>query len=358
MVTTSVPDRKTARVAVLGAGLIGCYIGGRLASGGADVTLIGRARVLGPIRTQGLRVTDLTGADISVPPGQLRLSEDAAALAGADLVIVSVKSQGTAEAAQQIAAHAPNAVVVSFQNGVSNAETLAEALPDAIVAAGSVPFNVASPEPGHVHQGTAGALSAALEPELQSWLPAFAAGGIPLTLHPDMPAVLWGKLVMNLNNAINALSGLPLADELAQRDFRRAVALTQRETLRLLKRAGIEPAPFVGTPVKALPFILSLPTFIYRRMMAARGFKVDRHARSSMAEDLAAGRPTEIDYLNGEVVALAHRHGRTAPVNERVVELIHHAEKGARPWKAQPLLTALKAAGGAKNIKIPKQRNV
>ena len=199
---------------------------------------------------------------------------------------------------------------------------------------------------------------ASAEPELEAWLPAFAAVGLPLTLRPDMAEVLWGKLVVNLNNAINALSGVPLQQELGQRAFRRALALCQRETLAILKHAGIGPAPALGTPVEWMPLIMSLPTWLYRRLMAARGFKVDRRARSSMAEDLDAGRPTEIDYLNGEVVALGLSHGRNAPVNSRVIELIRHAEAGARPWRAKPLLTALKAAGRSRDIRIPKRRGV
>lgn len=358
MVTTSSPDRATARIAVLGAGLIGCYVGGRLAHGGADVTLIGRAGVMEPIRQRGLRLTDLRGVDLHVPPGRVRATEDAAALAGADLILVTVKSMATGDAAREIERYAPTALVLALQNGVSNAATLAAALPRAIVAAGMVPFNVASPGPAHVHQGVGGDIHAALEPEIEAWAPAFAAAGLPLTLVPDMQAVLWGKLVLNLNNAINALSGLALAQELGTRDYRRALALCQRETLAILKRAGIEPADVLGTPVRMLPLLMSLPTWLYRRLMKARGIRIDRHARSSMAEDLAAGRATEIDYLNGAVVALAHGHGRTAPVNGRVVDLIHAAERGAQPWKARPLLTALEAAGKAKGMKVARRRGV
>ncbi len=343
---------------MLGAGLIGCYIGGRLASAGADVTLIGRAATLAPIRQRGLRVTDLGGADLTVPPTGIRTAEDASALSGAGLVILATKSMGTEAAALEIAQYAPRSVVLSFQNGVSNAARLRDALPDAIVIPGMVPYNVASPEPGHVHRGTGGELFAAREPELDRWLPAFEAAGIPLTLRDDMPAVLWGKLVVNLNNAINALSGLPLLAELGQRDYRRALALCQAETLGLLKRAHIEPAKVLALSPRLFPHVMRLPTWIYRRLMARQGFKVDRHARSSMAEDLAAGRPTEVDYLNGEVVALAHSVGRTAPVNARVVELIHAAEAGAQPWKAAALLTALKSAGRPSTAKIAPRRGV
>lgn len=356
MAATSSPDRSKGRIAVFGAGLIGCYIGGRLARAGADVTLIGRESAMRPIRERGLRLTDLHGADIEVAPGHVQTAEEASALAGASLVIVAVKSPATEDAARAIAAHAPTALVLSLQNGVSNAAKLAAALPEARVVAGMVPYNVASPQPGHYHQGTGGQLLAGMEPEMEAWLPVFAKAGIPLALRQDMREVLWGKLVVNLNNAINALSGVPLMPELAQRDFRRALALCQAEALSVLKHANIKPADVLGAPLWLMPHLMRLPTWAYRRVMARQGLKIDRHARSSMAEDLAAGRTTEVDFLNGEVVALAHGIGHTAPINERVVELVLAAEKGAQPWKAEALLTALKSAGRARNIKRPQRR--
>jgi 2-dehydropantoate 2-reductase len=330
-----------ARIAVFGAGLIGVYVGGRLAAGGADVTLIGRPRVIDELRAYGLRLTALDGFDtIAIP----KLSTDAASVADADLILVTVKSPATEDAAREIARHAKTgAVILSLQNGVSNAARIAALCPAQHVVAGMVPYNVAQPGPGHYHQGTGGGLKAAETQALASFLDAFAAAGQPLELHADMGAVLWGKLVINLNNAVNALSGLPLAKQLVQRDYRRALALCQIEALRLLARAGIRPAKVLAVPTWAVPHIMRLPDGLYRRIMARSGTRVDRHARSSMAEDLALGRGTEVDWLNGEVVALAARIGRPAPVNARIVQLIRAAESGAPPVSAAALLAALRS---------------
>ena len=87
------------RIAVVGAGLIGVYVGGRLAAAGADVTLIGRARVMDDLREHGLRITDLAGADIEVPMDRLRLSDRPQDMHDADLILLTVKSPGTVEAA-------------------------------------------------------------------------------------------------------------------------------------------------------------------------------------------------------------------------------------------------------------------
>jgi 2-dehydropantoate 2-reductase len=333
------------RIAVFGAGLIGCYVGGRLAAAGADVTLIGRARTAAELAARGLRVTDLDGADITVPADRLTVTDDPAALGTAGLVLLTVKSPATAEAAAAIAAHAPaTAPVVSFQNGVSNADTLRGLLPGRTVVAGMVPFNVASPAPGHYHRGTGGLIHADEVAAMQAAAPLFAAAGLTLALSADMAGVMWGKLVINLNNAVNALSGLPLADQIGTRDYRCSVALCQREALALLRQAGIRPAKVLPVPTALVPWLFSLPDGLYRALSARSAPRIDRHARSSMADDLAQGRRTEVDYLNGEVVALAARLGRRAPVNARIVELVRAAEAGAARWEAAPLLAELRRA--------------
>ena len=330
---------------MLGAGMIGTYVGGRLAAAGAEVTLIGRPRVLEDLRSHGLRMTDLLGAELAVPAECLTLSDDPAALAAADLILLTVKSPATDAAAAQIGRFAkPGALVLSLQNGVSNAEQLRRALPKITVIAGMVPFNVAQPGPGHYHQGTGGLLHADDAPAISAYAPLFAAAGLPLTLSHDMAGVLWGKLVINLNNAINALSGLTLLQQLSQRDYRRCVSLSQREALALLRRAGIRPAKVLALPTTFVPYVMMLPDKLYRRIMSRSGTRVDKHARSSMADDLAQGRRTEVDYLNGEVVALAQRRGRKAPVNARIVELVRRAEMGGEPWKADDLYRELAAA--------------
>lgn len=332
------------RIAVLGAGLIGGYVGGRLAATGSDVTFIGRPRQMEALAAHGLTLTDLDNRRFEIAPAALKLATAPEALAEADLILLAVKSPATEGAAADIANHArPETPVISLQNGVSNPERLRALLPGRTILAGMVPFNVAEPAPGHLHQGTSGAIAIEDHPAVQAYLPAFAASGLTVSLHRDMAAVLWAKLLINLNNAVNALSGLPLAAQLAARDYRRAVALCQREALALLKLAGISPAQLGPLPPQRMPMVLSLPDWLFRRVSARGGApRVDRHARSSMADDLAAGRKTEVDYINGEILALARRLGRQAPVNARIVDLIRAAEQGAAPWPAAALYRELR----------------
>jgi 2-dehydropantoate 2-reductase len=156
-----------------------------------------------------------------------------------------------------------------------------------------------------------------------------------------MQAVLWAKLLLNLNNPLNALSGLPLREELSRHVWRRCLALLQREGLRVLDAAGIRPAQLTTVPARWVPNVLSLPDLLFNRV-ASRMLAIDPLARSSMWQDLQAGRRTEIDYINGEIVALAASRGLPARGNARIVALIREAEKSYDPWSGRALLEELR----------------
>ena len=203
-----------------------------------------------------------------------------------------------------------------------------------------VPYNVAELSPGAFHRGTPGRLAAQDHPSLHAWLSVFERAGVPLDLHADLLPVQWGKLLLNLNNPVNALSGLPLRDELMQRGYRRCFASPIDEALSILNVAGIAPAQVAAVPARRLPGVLRLPDWLFR-IVAARMLRIDVKARSSMADDLALGRRTEIDSLSGEVVRLAQEHGLSAPRNARMVALLEAWPKQPKRWTARQLQDAL-----------------
>jgi 2-dehydropantoate 2-reductase len=104
-----------------------------------------------------------------------------------------------------------------------------------------------------------------------------------------------------------------------------------REGLRILKRAGIKPAKVGTVGPRLMPYVIDSPDWLFNRVFI-KSWKIDEKARSSMSDDLAQGRKTEVDYINGELVALAERVGGDAPINRKIVELIRRAEGGAAPW--------------------------
>jgi 2-dehydropantoate 2-reductase len=351
-------DGRPLRISVFGAGSIGCYVGGRLAAAGAEVTLIGRERVGAEIREHGLRLTDLHGADVRVGAPGIAFATGPESAATADLVVVSVKSAGTPEAGAALAsAIGSDTVVVSAQNGLGNADTLRAALPEQVVLAAMVPFNVVHRGDGHFHQGSEGDLEIEQHPAVRAFAPVFDDAGLPLHTRDDFRSVQWAKLLFNLNNAVNALSGLPLREELSQRSFRRAVALAQREALTLLTARGIAVAKLTPLPPQWIPRLLTVPDGVFR-VAGSRMLAIDPHARSSMWDDLEAGRRTEVDWISGEIVRLAASSGTAAPVNARLVELIREAEAGGnRHWSGDALLADLRSQRAPGKPTGKRQRN-
>ena len=327
------------KVAIFGAGSVGCFIGGAWQSAGLDVAFIGREAIGADIAANGLTLTDNDGWRVRLAPEQVNFSTRPAALAEADIIALCVKSIGTAEAAKEIARHAKKgALVISFQNGVSNVETLKGVLKEDFEAVhGMVPFNVAYLGHGRWHKGVSGNLYAQDMPATRDLAERIGDRQGRLKLAQDMVGIAWGKLLINLNNAVNALSGRTLLEQLKERDYRRVVAASMIEALEILEAAGIEPAKIGPVPPKLLPHAIASPDAIFNNVFL-RVQRIDAKARSSMLDDIAARRPTEIDFLNGEVVKLAKTLGKEAPVNATIVAMIKAAEAGVEHvWTPEEL---------------------
>ena len=320
------------RIAILGAGSVGCFIGGCWQAAGLPVTFIGRPTIAADVAENGLTVSDYSGWQVRLDDIDYRT--DPSGLADADVIALCVKSGATADAARDIAEHGRSgALVISFQNGISNVDVLERALGERFeVVRGMVPFNCAYLGEGRFHKGVAGApLYAENLPRTRELAGRVGAGPAELTLSDDMPGIAWGKLLINLNNAVNALSGRTLLTEIRERDYRRVFAAAMREGLGILERAGIRPVKVGAVGPRLMPAVIDSPDWLFNRVFIKR-WKIDSKARSSMSDDLAHGRTTEVDYINGELVALAQRIGVKSPINSKIVELIRVAEAGAEPW--------------------------
>lgn len=165
---------------------------------------------------------------------------------------------------------------------------------------------------------------------------ALSVAGLTVRASGDITGVQWGKLIINLNNALSALSDLPLAAQLANRDWRRLFADQMAEGLAALKAAGITPVSATPIPMRWSPALLRLPDAIFKAILG-RTMKIDPEARSSMWQDLKQGRRTEIDYLQGAVIALAERNNVSVPLMRRIVALIKEAETaGNGPLRLTP----------------------
>jgi 2-dehydropantoate 2-reductase len=357
-------------IIVLGAGAIGCYVGGRLAAAGERVTLIGRSKTTEPLALGGLTVTDLDGfkahvaadltsQNLSVASSlKLALTNRLAKKSETKsthndsanentIVLLCVKGGATISAAQEIAEYCPAGTsVVSLQNGVDNVARIKSAAPQMQAFAGMVPYNVVMKTATHVHRTTMGQIyleqsntSTNTSSITQQLATLFNAAGLNTVLSTDMRTVQWSKLLLNVNNPVNALSDLPLREQLLNRDFRYVLATLQLEVLSVMRAAGITPMQLAAAPPRLLPHLLKLPNVLFTRI-AKKMLRVDISARSSMWDDVQHARTTEIDDMCGAVVRLAAQVGTVAPCNAAICKLINTHTKGHR-WTGSELRKTL-----------------
>jgi 2-dehydropantoate 2-reductase len=316
------------RIGVMGAGAIGCYLGGMLAHSSRAVTFVGSERLCSEVSSSGLVLTDMEHRTRRVSGQQLSYVTDAAALATVDLVMVATKSAQTVQAGELLSrVLQPQAIVVSVQNGMRNAELLRAALPHHAVLTGIVGFNVRYFGAGAFRQTTTGPLvfEASDHAEVVEVAQVLADCGLEVELRHDIRSLQWTKLIMNLSNAISALSGAPTPQLLFNARYRAVLRAVMQEAIGVLRAANVRPGKLGTLPVAMFPFMLGLPTLLLRVALRAQ-LKVDPDARSSMWDDLVRGRTTEVDELNGAIVRLADANGCDAPLNRRIVAAVHEFE--------------------------------
>ena len=315
-------DSRWSPVAVMGAGALGCYFGAVLAHAGVAVTLIGRPAHVAAIRRDGLRF-ESRGSEERIAIGA---REDAAGVAGARLVLFCVKSSDTDAAAAAMAPHlAPDAVVLSLQNGVNNVERIRaqmknkqlnnEVFPALVYAAAQMTG------PGAVRHTGGGSLivgrlnefarpdgaDARLLADIAAFL---VAAGIPVTISDHVEAELWTKLVMNCAyNAISALTNSPYGKMVEVPEIREVMREAVHEVVAVAAAKSIAlPATIVEAAIKLAD---GMPTTI-----------------SSTAQDMRLGKRTEIDHLNGYVVRQGEALGIATPVNRTLDALVKLMERG------------------------------
>lgn len=302
--TSSTDTVPPLRIAVMGAGAVGCYYGGMLARAGHDVALIARPEHVSAIRKAGLRM-ETSAFDEHIA---LEASSDPAAVSGAQVVLFCVKSTDTASAADAIAPHlAADALLLTLQNGVDNDIRLRERLPQEVLAT-VVYVATAMAGPGHVRHFGRGELVMAPSARSEAVARALIAAAVPTTISDNVRGALWAKLILNCAyNALSAITRLPYGELVRQAGMVGVVEDLVTECRAVAQAEGIVVPGDVDAAVQAIA-----------RTMAGQ--------HSSTAQDLMRGKRTEIDHLNGYVVARGGVLGVATPLNAAMLALVKALE--------------------------------
>ena len=319
------------KIGVMGAGAVGCFVGGKLLARGGRVVFVGRERGRAEVRAHGMTLGTPEGPTELLAAVRIDYAVDVQALAGCEVVLCAVKSEQTKSTGKALAGVlAPGTLVVSLQNGVHNADVLRAQMPGHLVLGGIVGFNVVAGEGCVFRRATTGplALEWTGDSRLGRLREQLEGAGFDVEVSRAIREKQWTKLVINASNALSALSGVPTRELIFDVAYRRLVRAVLREATSVLRAAKVRTARLGPLPISWFPFVLGLPTPLLRVVVGAQ-LRIDPEARSSMWQDLSRRRRTEVEMLNGEFVRLAASCGARAPLNQRLVELVHEAEVAA-----------------------------
>ena len=305
MASTSQTDHNVAtkgiKVAVMGAGAVGCYYGGMLARAGHEVVLIARPAHVQAISRDGLRM-ETTTFDEHV---RLNASSDPSMVHGAQLVLFCVKSLDTESAGALMLPHlARDALVLCLQNGVDNADRLRTVLPQHAVAAAVVYVATEMTGPGHVKHHGRGELVIEPSSVSQAIAQALIAAGVPTEISSNVRGALWTKLIINCAyNAVSAIAQLPYGKTVVSEGIPDVMRDVVAECQAVAKADGVQVAGDVAAAIRKI-------------------FETMPNQLSSTGHDLSRGKRTEIDYLNGLIVRRGEALGVATPANRVLWALV------------------------------------
>ena len=303
-------SEKWPRVAVVGAGAVGCYFGGMLARAGAPVVMIGRPTFVEAAKKNGLFLDTLQFKETV----RVETSTELDAVRGADVVLFCVKTIDTVATARALAPlMSPPVTLVSLQNGVDNAEKIRDAGVDALSAV--VYVAAAVPEPARVkHVGRGDLLVGPRNARAEKLAALFERAGVPCRISDNIDGELWTKLIWNCAlNAISALGRARYGQIAASEDARKVVENVVDEVLAVAGAARIH-----------LPSVEDLKAGLAGALKIATQMS---SAISSTGQDLSRGKRTEIDSLNGYIARRGAELGVPTPVNHALYTLVKLAEE-------------------------------
>ncbi|WP_434931260.1 2-dehydropantoate 2-reductase [Shewanella sp. HL-SH5] len=330
------PTNTAMNIAVYGAGSTGCYLTAELLIAKQNVTVICRERIKQVILDNGgITISDYHGSNHCVMPSNIitdltlldPLTDQPPRF---DLVFVTLKCHQLESNYPDLLniTHA-NSSIIFMQNGLGSFDNAHQQLPQRQIYQGITPFNVLQLANGRFHKGTEGQFIWPLCKHTQQISQDMTKHGLSCQLHNNMAAVINGKLLLNLNNALNVICDLPIQAQLKQRPLRLLLAQAMQEWLDICHKTQRPLMQFTKVAPRWLPLILRLPNSLFN-IAAKSMLAIDPHARSSMWEDIQAKRLTEIDYLNGAVVKLGAQCHIATPVNALIYQAIKQLEQGEK----------------------------
>ena len=321
------------RIAIIGAGAVGSILAARLVKSGEDVTLVGREDQVQALTGKPLTVKRSDGMEYVNVRTEVRLSAEH------DVAVFATKTQDLPEAIQRNREYLERCSLLTTQNGVRADGLLAECFDGQRLVSTIVMFGATYTRPGEVTFNFEGCVilgrpfplpGAARDPAMSAIAEAFARA-FEVKLATDITAMKHLKLFVNFNNCIPALIGQSMQSTFADIDLCRLAVMLLTEGVNVMRGAGIAMASLPGFPEERISALVSMPIDQAAGILSKtlRGLSQEP-LYGSILQSILRGRTSEIDYINGEVVQIAEGSGQHAPLNHKVVDLVHQVEKDGR----------------------------
>ena len=329
------------RIAVIGAGAVGSVLGSLLWRAGEEVVLVGRAAHVAAIHAGGLNVEGIAGGFKATPRAEERLS------GRPELALLTVKTQDVVAALRDNAAFLTDVPIVVLQNGLRGEELAATVLPARQLISGIVALQAQYLVAGHVLlMQSEGLLIGRLDgrnDEAVERVRSVLAKAVPTSVSANMRGARWTKLIVNLNNALPALCDASFRQVYGDPLLRSLALGLMREGITVAKRAGIRLGSIPGTSLPLVRLVAYLPAALAGALAARKAAQLETHwpQKGSTWQSVVRGRPTEIEYLNGEVVRLGRELRVPTPLNALVLSLMARVSSTRRHLRVGEIEQAL-----------------
>lgn len=330
------------RIAVIGAGAIGCLVAGYLKEKGEEVTLVGRGPVIGAIKENGLAISGCRGNFLV----RIGISDTLNYIP--DLAILTIKTQDIDALLRDNSNLLQNSLILTTQNGVQADILAAKYFTPEKVISSIVMFGATYLEPGKVVHNFEG-----------SWVlgsffnsnPTESLASISLVLNKAFPTIIseqikgmkYLKIFVNANNCLPAIIGKSMQEVFSDLDISRISIAIWREAFEVIDKIGINLVSLPGFPVENLTKFTAMPSVEAAQVFSGMMKSLSKEPLyGSILQSIMRGRLSEIDYLNGEFVHLAQQNNLGAPLNDVLVKMVHEVEKNGRFYGKKDLIQKTK----------------
>jgi len=326
------------KIAIVGAGAIGGLIAGYLSKEGIDVTLIGRRKDVLAIKENGLFIEGVRGKLVIPINVEDKLKNNA------DFIILAVKTQDIPSVLNDIPKNIP---ILTVQNGVRAEEILSNYIPKEKIIGSVVMFGATYVESGRILHNFEGdwiiGKAFSKNDEEVEKISNLLGKAFSIHITEGIKEMKWLKLFLNLNNCLPALIGKSMQETFSDLEICKLSIELLKEALMVIDKAGIR--------------LKSLPDFPLERLYALKNMQLEEAARvfsnimtnlseeplyGSILQSIKRKRPSEIDYINGEIASLGEKIGIEAPLNKKVVEMVHTVEKRGEFFESEEILDELR----------------